>query len=158
VVFCGSKNMYFRMGQAEGVVGGEGVVDHATLREAVEKGAAALWRKVPSGECHRANLQAAHDFIKLHIAREITIEELSAAAFLSPFHFCREFRRATRMSPHKYINAMRMETARILLRDGTRSVVGVAAMVGVHSRQSFRRMFSDYWHENPSDITRPAPR
>jgi AraC-like DNA-binding protein len=50
--------------------------------------------------------------------QRITLAELSAAAGLSPFHFIRTFRDVVGVTPHAYLNGVRVARARRMLGDG----------------------------------------
>jgi AraC-like DNA-binding protein len=74
-----------------------------------------------------------------------TLEQLAAVARLSPYHFARQFRRATGLPPHQYVIARRVERAKGLLQAGTDlSLAQVAAHAGFsdqsHFCQHFRRI------------------
>lgn len=48
----------------------------------------------------------------------LTLTELSMAAGLSPYHFIRTFREVVGVTPHAYLNGVRLERARKMLADG----------------------------------------
>jgi AraC-like DNA-binding protein len=91
-------------------------------------------------------LRRAVDFIESHIDQPIHLEQLAAAVALSPFHFHREFKRSTGMTPHQYIVQVRMERAKTLLSDSDLPLAEVAAQVGFadqsHFSSTFRRTTS----------------
>jgi AraC family transcriptional regulator len=56
---------------------------------------------------------------------------MAAVAHLSPYHFARQFKAATGLSPHQYVIARRVERAQHLLRaDDEVGLAEVALRVG----------------------------
>jgi len=66
------------------------------------------------------------------------------AAHISPYHFARLFRRATGLSPHRFILQRRIAAAAVLLADSTSSIRSVARTMGFttasHFATTFRRV------------------
>lgn len=91
-------------------------------------------------------LRRALDFIQSRIDQPILLEQIAAAVALSPFHFHREFKRSTGMTPHQYIVRVRMERAKTLLSGSDMPLAEVAAQVGFadqsHFSSTFRRATS----------------
>jgi len=91
-------------------------------------------------------LRRAMDFIHSRIDQPIVLEQIAAAVALSPFHFHREFKRSTGMTPHRYIVQVRMERAKALLSGSDMPLAEVAAQVGFadqsHFSSTFRRTTS----------------
>jgi AraC family transcriptional regulator len=86
------------------------------------------------------------DFIRSHLDQPILLEQVAASVALSPFHFHREFKRSTGLTPHQYIVQLRMERAKALLSDSDMPLAEVAAQVGFadqsHFSSTFRRATS----------------
>ncbi len=78
-------------------------------------------------------------YAQLH--EDVPLEEMAAAAYLSPFHFARLFKKATGMSPHAYLAALRLERAQTLLATTDLSVTEVGARVGYTSSSHFAKAF-----------------
>ena len=85
-------------------------------------------------------LQRAVDYIHANLTKEITVEELAAAASLSRFHFSRMFKAVTGQSPHRFIGRLRLELSKTLLMQG-RSIADVAHDCGFSSELNFVRSF-----------------
>jgi AraC family transcriptional regulator len=73
--------------------------------------------------------------------QDVPLEEMAAAAYLSPFHFARLFKKVTGMSPHAYLSALRLERAQMLLATTDLSVTEVSARVGYVSPSHFAKAF-----------------
>jgi len=89
------------------------------------------------------------DFIQAHIDQPIHLDELAAAAAVSPFHFHRQFKKATGVTPHQYIRQMRIERAKELLSGSELPLVEVAAQVGYSDQSHFTSTFSKITSVSP---------
>jgi AraC-like DNA-binding protein len=88
------------------------------------------------------HLLRAKDLIDAKYAEPLDVQALAAAAYLSPAHFSREFRRAFGESPHQYLLTRRMERAADLLRHTDYSVAQICVEVGLSSVGSFTTSFN----------------
>jgi AraC family transcriptional regulator len=86
-------------------------------------------------------LRRAVELMHAHLNEELPLEELAAAAYLSPFHFARLFKKLTGLPPHAYLAALRMERARMLLATTDLSVTEIAARVGYANSSHFGKAF-----------------
>ncbi|RRJ94783.1 AraC family transcriptional regulator [Opitutaceae bacterium TAV4] len=64
-------------------------------------------------------------------------------------HLCRVFKQSCGVSPLTYYNSMRMERARLLLRDTTHPVNEIALMTGFANPAYFSYLFSKYTGKSP---------
>jgi AraC-like DNA-binding protein len=88
---------------------------------------------------HTATKRAC-EYIEAHFMRNLSLEELSGVACLSPFHFHRLFLRNIGISPHEYLIQFRIRKARELLLEGN-SIAGVALDLGFIDQSHFTRFF-----------------
>jgi AraC family transcriptional regulator len=72
---------------------------------------------------------------------EIGIAELAALVNLSPFHFCRMFRKSFGVSPHRYLMQQRVNAAKKLLAQQGLEIAHVAASVGYATQSHFTAVF-----------------
>jgi AraC family transcriptional regulator len=86
-------------------------------------------------------IRRAIELMHAHMSRELPLEEIAAAAFLSPFHFARLFKKLTGASPHAYLAMLRVESAQRLLAETDLSVSEVSARVGYSSPSHFTKAF-----------------
>ncbi len=106
--------------------------------------------------CRPRAVGAVGEYIRAHLADEITLDALATAVNLSAFHFARSFRATTGMPPHAFVTAHRLMVARdLLLRDGT-SVAEVAFSVGFSNVSHFRRLFRQRYGLTPADLRMSA--
>jgi AraC family transcriptional regulator len=90
----------------------------------------------------RGRLRAVVQFIEEHLDGGPTLERMSAVARLSPYHFARQFRKATGLPPYQYVILLRVERAKQLLQgDSTLSLAEVAAHAGFSDQSQFSRHF-----------------
>ncbi len=86
-------------------------------------------------------VRRAIELMHAHLHRELPLEEIAAAAFLSPFHFARLFKKLTGASPHAYLAALRVTRARALLAETDLSVSEVSDRVGYGTPSHFAKAF-----------------
>jgi AraC family transcriptional regulator len=79
------------------------------------------------------------DWITDHMTKEFNLSRLAEQAGVSEFYFNRLFKRAIGMPPSQYYIKLRIDTARRLLRETTKSVITIANDVGYSSH--FARLF-----------------
>jgi AraC family transcriptional regulator len=68
------------------------------------------------GVLPRRKLQRVIEYIMENLEGSPTQEQMAAVAHLSPYHFARQFKAATGLSPHQYLIARRIERAKHLLQ------------------------------------------
>ncbi|HKQ99540.1 MAG TPA: helix-turn-helix domain-containing protein, partial [Pyrinomonadaceae bacterium] len=86
-------------------------------------------------------IRRAIELMHAHLHRELPLEEIAAAAFLSPFHFARLFKKLTGASPHAYLATLRVARAQSLLAETDLSISEVSARVGYSSASHFTKAF-----------------
>ena len=89
-------------------------------------------------DCRR--LRRVIEYIDANLQKEVTVEELAAAASLSRFHFSRMFKATTGQSPSRFIGELRLDLAKSLLVHGA-SIAQVAYDCGFSSESNFVRAF-----------------
>jgi AraC family transcriptional regulator len=104
----------------------------------------------------RGRLRAVVEYIEEHLDASPTLEQLAAVACLSPYHFARQFKKATGLPPHQYVILRRVERARQLLRDGDLSLAEVAACTGFSDQSQFSHHFKRIVGVTPGQFRTPA--
>lgn len=86
-------------------------------------------------------IRRAIELMHAHLDQELPLEEIAAAAYLSPFHFARLFKKLTGASPHAYLAMLRVTRAQSLLAETDLSVSRVSSKVGYSSSSHFTKAF-----------------
>lgn len=86
-------------------------------------------------------IRLAVELMHAHMHRDLALEEIAAAAHLSPFHFARLFKKLTGATPHAYLASLRAARAQALLAETDLPVTEVGARVGYMSSSHFARAF-----------------
>jgi AraC family transcriptional regulator len=77
----------------------------------------------------------------LRKVRELMVTHVAREAGMSEFHFSRAFKRTTGLTPSQYFIHLRLDKARRLLRETTRSVIEIGLDVGYTSPSHFAQIF-----------------
>lgn len=88
-------------------------------------------------------LRRAIEFMHDNCGRELSLNEIADAAYLSPFHFTRLFKKLTGTTPHAYLATLRIEWARRLLAETDLPLAEVGARVGYESQSHFTKIFRE---------------
>lgn len=87
-------------------------------------------------------IQIICNWIYEHLQETITIEDLSEKVLMSPRNFARVFLRETGITPARYIEKLRIETACRYLTDTSLSMKEIASLCGLGSSDNMRKVFS----------------
>lgn len=82
-------------------------------------------------------------YLAANYTQKLTLSEVAAQFYLSPYYLSRLFRRVTGMSIVDYINGQRIEAAQHLLEDTDLSINAVAEQTGFSTAAHFRRVFRE---------------
>jgi AraC-like DNA-binding protein len=96
------------------------------------------------------HLLCAKDLADARFREAVDVPTMARAAYLSPAHFSREFRRTFGETPHQYLLTRRLERAAALLRTTDRSVADICLMVGLRSVGSFTTSFGRLFGLSPT--------
>jgi AraC family transcriptional regulator len=94
--------------------------------------------------------QRARVLIEDSFQRDLSLEDLAQEACLSPFHFHRTFRSIYGITPHGYVQRLRLRLAARLLCDTELPVASVCAKSGFGSVPSFYNLFRSRFRMPPS--------
>ena len=84
------------------------------------------------------------EYIELHYASSITLEELAKVAGMNPKYFCRFFRTITHQTPIDYVNMYRIEKAAQMLYNTRLPVTDVCMECGFNDSSNFIKVFRKY--------------
>ncbi len=94
----------------------------------------------------------AKSFIHTHLAEPMSLEAVASAVNVSPFHFCKLFKRATGLTFTDFVNRARVEKAKRMLMKPAARITEVAYDVGFQSLSHFNRSFRRIADESPTEF------
>ena len=105
------------------------IIEHADRKFSVRR----------AGKEHRA-VKRTKDYILENHSKNISLQELSDVAYMSPFHLIRVFRKEVGLPPHEFLLNIRIEKAKTLLMQGY-SLAQVSYDSGFADQSHFSRCF-----------------
>jgi AraC family transcriptional regulator of arabinose operon len=91
-------------------------------------------------------------YIEEHLHQALTVEALAHAFYLHPNYFIKYFKKHFGVSPLRYINRKRMETAKYLLKTTNLSIKEIAERIGFEELNYFSRAFKKETSLSPSEF------
>jgi AraC family transcriptional regulator len=99
---------------------------------------------------HFSRLQSVLNYIHNRPAADLSAARLARRAEVSLSHFCRIFRDATGVPPHKYVLAARLDLARKLLTQSTMPISRIAEECGFSSQSHLTAAFKSVHSITPA--------
>jgi transcriptional regulator GlxA family with amidase domain len=96
-------------------------------------------------------IQEVQEWALGHLDDDLTVEKLAEKASMSPRNFARVFLRETGITPAKYIEKVRLETARRRLEETHLTIDEISNECGVGNADGLRRLFLRHLKTTPSD-------
>jgi AraC family transcriptional regulator len=93
-------------------------------------------------------------YIEEHLTEQISLSALAQLVRLSPYHFCRAFKKSFGIPPHRFHTQRRMEHAKILLAKPAASVTDVGIAIGFSATSSFTTAFRNATGLTPTGYQR----
>ena len=89
-----------------------------------------------------------------HLQEPLSVEQLAEQCSMSPRNFSRVFQKEMGVTPGKYLEKLRVETARQLLEESSLSIEQIAGECGLGSADTMRRLFLRHLKSTPSEYKR----
>ena len=86
-------------------------------------------------------IRRAVELMHARLDDNLSLKEIAADSYLSPFHFSRLFKKLTGATPHAYLAGQRVARARLLLAETDLSVTQISSRVGYASPSHFTKAF-----------------
>ena len=83
------------------------------------------------------------EFLQAHFSEPLTLDTIAAYLNISKYHLSREFTRCTGESIHQYLIRIRVNQAKILLKETTLSVEEIAYQVGIQHASHLIQLFRE---------------
>jgi AraC family transcriptional regulator len=94
-------------------------------------------------------ISMAHEFIRASYDQQITLEEISRVACLSPNHLLRNYSKIYNKTPYQQISELRLQKSISLLKDLDYSMTDITFEVGLNNPVSFSKWFKQHTGLSP---------
>lgn len=99
---------------------------------------------------HMRTVEKAKEYMNERFADDISLQELSEYCAITPFHFCRTFKKFTSYTPHQYLLNIRLKHAEMLLRNTNQQIADISFSSGFNSIEHFATVFKQKFKHTPS--------
>ena len=113
---------------------------YASVLELVSLLAQSPNEKTPT---HFDNIQAAVEYINLHITEDIIIDRICDVTYMSKYYFCRLFKKKMGLTVMEYVLKTRIAMAKDMLSNSELSVTEISENCGFSSISYFSRVFKN---------------
>ena len=105
-----------------------------------------------SGTLSKPRMRKLEEYIREHLADDLSLARLAEVAGISPSYFARLFRNSFGIPPHRYLLERRLAGARDLLRSKRHSIAEIAAMTGFSDQSHLTRLFKRQFDLTPQQF------
>ncbi len=95
-------------------------------------------------------------YLSLHYREPVTLDDLARALGVSKSSLSHTFSQRIGVHFRTYLNTLRADQARLLLRSSSQSILNIALECGFESQRSFNRVFMDIYSVSPSQYRKQA--
>ena len=88
-----------------------------------------------------SKLRRVTEHIQAHLDQDLTLAQLGAVVYMSPYHFARRFQHSTGLPPHRFLVRQRIARARCVLATPEQSIAEVSRLVGFRTPSHFTTVF-----------------
>ena len=93
----------------------------------------------------------ARQFIEANSHEELTLAAVAKHARMSPFYFCKKFKKVTGVNFTNYVSGVRVEKAKTLLLNPNYRISEIAYEIGFQSLTHFNRVFKKIAGQSPTE-------
>ncbi|MDJ0595354.1 MAG: AraC family transcriptional regulator [Pleurocapsa sp. MO_226.B13] len=109
-----------------------------------------------SGGLSPRKLQTAIDYIQANLENKIGLDDFAQITNISPYYFCRLFKKSTGITPYQYLIKCRIEKAKVLLKQEKLSITDIALEVGFSNQSHLTKHFKRLVGVTPKKFSRRA--
>lgn len=109
---------------------------------------------VASGDYRIGRMKSILEYIHLHYALDLTLDELSSNFHMSKGYFCKFFKNMAKMSVVDYINSYRINISISLLEKTEQEISDIALSCGFNNISYFNKIFKKFMHCTPREYRR----
>lgn len=99
-------------------------------------------------------LHRARQFVEDNYDRQIRLDDMAAAAFMSSAHFLRQFKQQFEITTYQYLTECRLQAARKLLLETDTAITDIVFASGFGNRSAFSRLFKERCGLSPLEYRR----
>lgn len=103
-------------------------------------------------DIYSEDIQNAITYIHENLLNNLNIDMIAEQCGLSTSRFMAKFKEQLGITPHAYINSLKIDSAKIYLKDMNRSVTDVAYLLNFSSSNHFASVFKRYTGYTPSEF------
>jgi AraC-like DNA-binding protein len=129
---------------------GLALIRHIYAHYSANPSAMHRWR----GGLTSRQVRCAQKTMMANLHESVPLAKLAADAGLSSWYFCRAFKQSAGLSPHQWMQQKRLDLARKLLADHSRSLTSIALDLGYASLSHFSAAFKRATGMSPSQYRR----
>ena len=93
------------------------------------------------GSLPSCRLRRVTDYVQQNLDKDLTLAELAAVVYMSPYHFARLFKCSMGVPPHRFVVRQRIAHARACLATPELSIAQISLMVGFRTPSHFTTVF-----------------
>lgn len=101
---------------------------------------------------HATRTEAAKAYLATRIGENVTLDEIAAAVYSSPFNFARIFQQQTGMPVHRYLTQLRLRASLERVADADADLTSIALDLGFSSHSHFTDVFRREFGKTPSEF------
>jgi AraC family transcriptional regulator len=107
---------------------------------------------------HADRVEAVKAYLATHFSERLTLDEISRAVAVSPFHLARIFQQHAGVPVHRYLTQLRLRAALEQLAAGAQDLTALALELGFSSHSHFTDAFRREFGRTPSAARNANPR
>jgi transcriptional regulator of acetoin/glycerol metabolism len=157
LIVAGSNETCFALVTVPECISGAASRATAALHARARLGSVTTLAKLAQAEATRGKispsaLRRVKEHVETHLSDSIDLAEMAAVAGFSVYHFAREFKQSTGVTPHYYLTRRRVERAQEMLARTDLHVSDIALSVGFFDQSHMARHFRQMLGASPREF------